>query len=291
MSQDAYALFQTIKTIKGHTMIHTHTLTANKTLQPNYRLLSPSPNNILSVGSSAGTDTHSITQTIPSTSAFSKVFSIGPAPVIKLIVMMAGGLNTNIIRITGWTKADNGYYVPQLLWSGPINTLGTYPSTVGYSSLLPVVTFGMSTAGYTTTAAATTTNAMPHFQILGSGAITPGALVLNTLGNQLIEIEMLGATAQYTAVENVPINITTSGSSAFTFTAGALTGILASVGTAITSTIKVASVTGSTSIGTATHVVSWSGTSGVLGGTTTGTVAGACVVSVGPVWNAFIAEF
>ena len=102
---------------------------------------------------------------------------------------------------------------------------------------------------------------------------------------------MLGATAQYTAVENVPINITTSGSSAFTFTAGALTGIPASAGTAITSTIRVASATSSASIGTATHVVSWSGTGGVLGGTTSGTQAGACVVSVGPVWNAFIAEF
>ena len=289
MSQDAYALFQTIKTIKGHTMIHTHTLTANKTLQTNYRLLS-TPNNMLATGYSAGTDTHSITTNIPTTSAFSKVFSIGPAPIIKLIVMMAGSLNTNIIRVTGWTKADNGYYVPQILWSGPITTLGTYASTVGYSSLLPVVTFGMSTAGYTTTGAATTTNVMPHFQILGGGAITPGALVLNTLGNQLLEIEILGSTLTYNAVENVPINITTSGGSAFTFASGALTGIPASAGTAIISTIRVASTTGG-GLGAATHVVSWSGTSGVLGGTTTATVAGACVVSVGPVWNAFIAEF
>ena len=284
MSQDAYALFQTIKTIKGHTMIHTHTLTANKTLQSNYHLLS-TPNNMLATGYSAGTDIHSIIQTLPTTNAFSKIFTIGPAPIIKLIVMMAGGLNINIIRVTGWTKADNGYQVPQILWSGPITTLGTYASPVGYSSLLPVVTFGISTAGYTTSAI---TNTMPHYQMLGSGAITPGALVLNTLGNQLIEIEMLGATAQYTAVENVPINITTNGGSAFTFAAGALTGIPAT-GSAIISTIRVA--TGSASIGAATHVASWSGTGGVLGGTTTGTVAGACVVSVGPVWNAFIAEF
>lgn len=290
MSQNAYALFQTIKTIKGYTMIHTHTLTANKTLQPNYRLLS-TPNNMLSVGFTTGTDTHSITTSIPTTSAFSKVIPIGPAPVIKLIVMMAGASNTNVIRITGWTKADNGYYVPQILWTGPISLLGTYASPVGYSSLFPVVTFGMSTAGYTNSTVATSANQMPHYQMLGSGTITPGALVLNTLGNQLLEIEMLGATAQYAAVENVPINITTSGQSAFTFATGALTGIPASVGTAVTSTIRVASVTGGASIGAATHVVSWSGTGGVLGGTTTATVAGAAVVSVGPVWNAFIAEF
>lgn len=267
-------------------MIHQHTVTSTKTLQTNYRLLS-TPNNVLAVGSTSGTDTHSITTSIPTTSAFSKVFAIGPAPVIKLIVMMAGALNTNVIRITGWTKADNGYYVPQILWSGPITTLGTYASNVGYSSLLPVVTFAISTAGYTTSAV---TNTMPHFQMLGSGTITPGALVLNTLGNQLLEIEMLGATAPYTAVENVPINITTTGGSAFTFTAGGLTGIPAT-GSAIISTIRVASATGSASIGSATHVASWSGTGGVLGGTTTGTVAGPCVVSVGPVWNAFIAEF
>ena len=267
-------------------MIHQHTVTSTKTLQTNYRLLS-TPNNVLAVGQTNGTDTHSITTSIPTTSAFSKVFSIGPAPVIKLIVMMAGALNTNVIRITGWTKADNGYYVPQILWSGPITTLGTYASPVGYSSLLPVVTFTISSAGYATSAV---TNTMPHFQMLGGGTITPGALVLNTLGNQLLEIEMLGATNTYTAVENVPINITTSAGSAFTFAAGALTGILASAGTAITSTIRVASTTGG-ALGTATHVVSWSGTGGVLGGTTTSTVAGPCVVSVGPVWNAFIAEF
>lgn len=267
-------------------MIHQHTVTSTKTLQTNYRLLS-TPNNVLAVGQTNGTDTHSITTSIPTTSAFSKVFAIGPAPVIKLIVMMAGALNTNVIRITGWTKADNGYYVPQILWSGPITTLGTYASPVGYSSLLPVVTFTISTAGYTTSAV---TNTMPHYQMLGGGTITPGTLVLNTLGNQLLEIEMLGATNTYTAVENVPINITTSAGSAFTFAAGALTGILASAGTAITSTIRVASTTGG-ALGAATHVVSWSGTGGVLGGTTTSTVAGPCVVSVGPVWNAFIAEF
>lgn len=266
-------------------MIHQHTVTSTKTLQTNYRLLS-TPNNVLAVGLTSGTDTHSITTSIPTTSAFSKVFAIGPAPVIKLIVMMAGALNTNVIRITGWTKADNGYYVPQILWSGPITTLGTYASPVGYSSLLPVVTFAISTAGYTTSAV---TNTMPHFQMLGGGAITPGALVLNTLGNQLLEIEMLGATA-LTAVENVPINITTSSGSAFTFAAGALTGIPTSSGTTSTSTIKVASTTGG-ALGAATHVVSWSGTGGVLGGTLTSTVAGPCVVSVGPVWNAFIAEF
>ena len=199
MSQDAYALFQTIKTIKGHTMIRTSTYATQKyALSDTY--LAASTTNITSASAIASLEAHSISTTIPVTTGH-RVISLNGSPNIKFSFWYGQALvPTEVVRITGWNKTRDNNYVPALLYYGTVTGLGTTASTINTVTtmkpaitLVPSVTLGASFTPALSGATATVTT-IPYMYIPGGGT-TPASLILNTFGFTHIELEFAATTA------------------------------------------------------------------------------------------------
>jgi hypothetical protein len=201
MSQDAYALFQTIKTIKGHTMIRTSTYSTQKYALSDTYLLSPTTN-ITSASESTALEAHSISTTIPQTTGHT-VIPLNGSPNIKFsfwIDVLTASIPTGLlVRISGWNKTRDNKYVPSLLYYGTITASGTQSSTINgvalypATTLLPSVTVGASFQPVLTGATATVTT-IPYMYIPGGGT-TGASLILNTFGFTHVEVEFAASAA------------------------------------------------------------------------------------------------
>ena len=198
MSQDAYALFQTIKTIKGYIMIRTSTYATQKYALSDTYLAAPTTN-ITSASAIASLEAHSISTTIPSTIGH-RVLQLNGSPNIKFSFWYGQALvNWEVVRITGWNKTRDNNYVPALLYYGIVTVLGTQASTINtVTTMKPAVTMVPDvTIGASATAAAvsgTTVSTIPYRYIPGGGT-TPASLILNTFGFTHIELEFAASTA------------------------------------------------------------------------------------------------
>jgi hypothetical protein len=181
MSQDAYALFQTIKTIKGHTMIRTSTYSTQKYALSDTYLLSPTNVACSTVGSMSA---HIISETIPTTANHS-VISLNGSPNIKFSFWASALVATQYVRITGWNKTRNNNYVPSILYYGTLATVGATTSSILSTAMKPVLTMVPDVAvGASATAiavAGTTISTIPY-RYIPCGTTTAASLVLNTFG-------------------------------------------------------------------------------------------------------------
>jgi hypothetical protein len=194
MSQDAYALFQTIKTIKGHTMIRTSTYATQKYALSDTYLLAQTTN-ITSASASNALEAHSISTTIPTTTGHT-VIPLNGSPNIKFsfwIDVLTASIPTGLlVRISGWNKTRDKKYVPSLLYYGTITGSGTHSSTINgvalypATTLVPRITVG---ASFTPAIVATSTvTTIPYMYIPGGGT-TGASLILNTFGFTHLEVE------------------------------------------------------------------------------------------------------
>lgn len=198
MSQDAYALFQTIKTIKGYIMIRTSTYATQKYALSDTYLAAPTTN-ITSASAIASLEAHSISTTIPSTIGH-RVLQLNGSPNIKLSFWYGQALvTTEVVRITGWNKTRYSNYIPALLYYGTVTGLGTTASTINtvttmkpVVTMVPDVTMGASFTPLITATSTVTT--IPYIYIPGGGT-TPASLILNTFGFTHIELEFAASTA------------------------------------------------------------------------------------------------
>ena len=193
MSQDAYALFQTIKTIKGHTMIRTSTYATPKYALSDTYLVSPTANiaghQVIALAAPVV-----VSNSIPAIANHATI-ALNGSNRVRLTVWVAALVGTHGIRIVGWSKTKDSKYVPSLLYYGEFASAGTDASTILGEALVPVITFAQPTKGPSSTA--NTTNTFQeafHHNFTGYAPI-PGSLVLNTLGYTHLDFEFVAAAA------------------------------------------------------------------------------------------------
>jgi len=188
MSQDAYALFQTIKKIKGYIMIRTSTYATPKYALSDTYLVSLTTN--IASTNLIGTFTPTISNSIPST-ANHAIVGLNGSNHVRLTAWIASLITGHGIRIVGWSKTKDSKYVPSLLYQGVFGTVSTSTSSILGNDLVPVITFTAPTFGFPLTAA--DSNQMYH-QFAGYTTI-PGSLFLNTMGYTHLDFEFISTTA------------------------------------------------------------------------------------------------
>lgn len=192
MSQNAYALFQTIKKIKGHTIMSLRSLTNASLVLQNSRLIKTG-SNIAGSLSTASMHVHNIqTTAIPTTDAYSALVKLSGARYVKITPLLSrthetvnSTANVCNIRITGWDYITTIGWVPTILYYQPIaNTLTTTTFTIyndvlkGINALFPTSTYGINNGADSYWVASTT-----------GSALSPANLIVNTLGYQYLELE------------------------------------------------------------------------------------------------------
>lgn len=196
MSQDAYALFQNIKKIKGYIIMSLRSLTNAGLVLPNSRLIKQGTTNIQGNLGTSAMRVHNI-QTIaesatPTGDAYGAIVKLSGSRYIKITPLLSrvsetvsSTANTCNVRITGWDYVIGIGYMPTIVYYAPLqNSLTTTTFSVngdtlkGYNGLFPTSTFGVNNSADTFWSASTT-----------GSSISPSNLILPTLGYKYLEFE------------------------------------------------------------------------------------------------------
>ena len=168
-------------------MIYTHTLSQLKTAQDSLKLLRTSTLAHLQVVTTANLTTEIPTTTIPAATGNPNghTFVVIPAPLLnylKLIPFISLATPSgNAIRVTGYSLAETGFYVPQLLFYGNITAVSTASVVINVASVPMYV-------------ATTISKIDGDAKIYNATSSKSGAFVLiDTLGCQLIKVEFIGS--------------------------------------------------------------------------------------------------
>lgn len=164
-------------------MIHTHTMTQLKSAQEPMRLLS----------SGAITSTTSLSNEVPSASppASTANYVVIPASTlsyIKIAPYISSVANAVTIRVTGWSKTSDAtpVYVPMILFQGTISAIGATSTTVAGGTLYPALTI----------AKLATPAGDAKINVAAAGSCAN--ILVDTLGSQLVKIEIIAATSAIT---------------------------------------------------------------------------------------------
>jgi len=168
-------------------MIYTHTLSQLKTAQDPLKLLRTSTLSHFAVVTTGSLTTEIPTTTLPAPTGpgNSHTFVVIPAPLLnylKLIPFISLATPSgNAIRVTGYSLAETGFYVPQLLFYGTISAVSTASIVINAINVPMYV--------------ATTINKTDgDAKIYNATSSKSGAFVLiDTLGCQNIKIEFIGS--------------------------------------------------------------------------------------------------
>ena len=166
-------------------MIHTHTMTQMKTVQEPMKLLSAT--NLTNVAIPGFTDDVPAT-TMSVTNGNGVVFQTSTLNYIKIVPMfslVSGAVAPGqAMRVTGYTKTDNGtYFIPQLLYFGTVSALN---STYGFITVNSTNLYSVATHAKTEGDAKVYTAT--------SGQST-ASLLIDTLGCQFIKIDFAATAA------------------------------------------------------------------------------------------------
>jgi hypothetical protein len=167
-------------------MIHTHTMSQLKTVQEPLKLLRTSTLSHFAVVTAGNLTTEIPTTVLPAPSGpgNSHTFVVISAPslnYLKLIPFISLATPSgNAIRVTGYSLAETGFYVPQLLFYGTISAVSATSAVINASTPMYV---------------ATTINKIDgDAKIYNATSSKSGAFVLiDTLGCQNIKVEFIGA--------------------------------------------------------------------------------------------------
>lgn len=182
-------------------MIRTSTYATQKYALSDTYLLSPTTN-IIKASSASGPPTTIISTTPPPNTDQSRTISLSGSPNIKFSFWFGQALGGHVIRIVGWNKTNDNKYIPNMLYRGTVDTLGTSTSTInGNSSMQPALTMTPSiVSGATfqpqiavTSTISSTMNPIPYSYMPGSGT-APASLILNTFGFTHLNVEFARTT-------------------------------------------------------------------------------------------------
>ena len=184
MSQNAYALFQTIKTIKGHTMINTYTMTERRQEKEQMKIGIATSN----TNSLTAYNEHT-TLTSMASDATSLIVPAGPYTHIRIHPLLLSWTTSAEIRVTGWSKIkDSNTYIPSLLFAGSIAGVQATASITNNSVALSFV------HGITVTGTAPTTLGAQTL-INNSALLSVASIVVPQFGCSYIECDFTSATA------------------------------------------------------------------------------------------------
>ena len=193
MSQNAYALFQTIKKIKGYIIMSLRSITNASLVLQNSRLIKTGSN---IAGSLATTSMHvhniQTTATPITANIYSALVKLSGARYIRITPLLSRAgetvssvSNTCNVRVTGWDYVTTIGWVPTILYYQTIaNALTTTTFTIyndalkGINALFPASTFGIVNSPDSYWSASTT-----------GSALSPANLVVSTFGYQYLELE------------------------------------------------------------------------------------------------------
>jgi len=129
--------------------------------------------------------------TAPATSSGGAFYSIkDETNCIKIIPYASSASHSLVMRVTGWSKSDTGgYWIPQLLFSGTIASVGSstvtsFPENTATTALAPAMTITSIEPSFSTT-----TTPTPNTVYTSSSAPSGACVILNTLNCSLIEVE------------------------------------------------------------------------------------------------------
>jgi hypothetical protein len=171
-------------------MIHTHTMSQLKTVQEQLKLLRPSTSNfaVVAVGSLT-TEVPTTSFPTPTGSPIGHTFAVIPASTLnylKLIPFISVATpSAHAIRVTGYSLADSGFYVPQLLFYGTISAVSATASTINSQSVYVATTINKTEGDAKIYNAATSKSA--------------AFVLVDTLGCQYIKVEFIGASGNANA--------------------------------------------------------------------------------------------
>ena len=180
MSQDAYALFQTIKTIKGHTMINTYTMTERRQEKEQMKIGIATSN----TNSLTAYNEHT-TLTSMASDATSLIVPAGPYTHIRIHPLLLSWTTSAGIRVTGWSQIkDTNTYVPTLLFAGSIAGVQATASITNNSVNLKFVHGILVSSGLTA-----------NTLINNSAVLSVASIVVPQFGCSYIECDFTSATA------------------------------------------------------------------------------------------------
>ena len=184
MSQNAYALFQTIKTIKGYTMINNYTMSERRQEKEQMKIgIETSNTNSLTAYNEHTTLTSMVSD------ATSLIVPAGPYTHIRIHPLLLSFTTSAGIRVTGWSKIkDSDTYVPSLLFAGSIAGVQATTSITNNSVNLKFV-HGITVIG----TAPTTLGAQTL--INNSALLSVASIVVPQFGCSYIECDFTSATA------------------------------------------------------------------------------------------------
>ena len=189
MSQNAYALFQTIKTIKGHTMINTYTMTERRQEKIPVLIATSTQN----ANSQLTTFSEHIIVSSVSNDATGLFVPAGPYTHIKIYPLVKNITTATTMRVTGWTQIkDTNTYVPTLLVGVTIGGVQSTTAITNNSVALKFVhTVTLTTAGLGV-----------NTLINNSGDKSVSSLIVPQFGCSYIEVDFVSATTAQTAFGN-----------------------------------------------------------------------------------------
>ena len=184
MSQNAYALFQTIKTIKGYTMINNYTMSERRQEKDQMKIgIATSNTNSLTAYA------EHTTLTSMASDATSLIVPAGPYTHIRIHPLLLSWTTSAGIRVTGWSKIkDSDTYVPTLLFAGSIAGV---QATASITNNLVALSF---VHGITVTGTAPTTLGAQTL-INNSALLSVASIVVPQFGCSYIECDFTSATA------------------------------------------------------------------------------------------------
>ena len=190
MSQNAYALFQTIKTIKGHTMINTYTMTERRQEKEQMKIGIATSN----TNSLTAYNEHT-TLTSMASDATSLIVPAGPYTHIRIHPLLLSWTTSAGIRVTGWSKIkDSNTYVPSLLFAGSIAGVQATASITNNSVNLKFV-HGITVSGSAHNSYFPSNYLGAQTLINNSAILSVASIVVPQFGCSYIECDFVSATA------------------------------------------------------------------------------------------------
>ena len=180
MSQNAYALFQTIKTIKGYTMINNYTMSERRQEKEQMKIgIETSNTNSLTAYA------EHTTLTSMASDATSLIVPAGPYTHIRIHPLLLSWTTSAGIRVTGWSKIkDSNTYVPTLLFAGSFAGVQATASITNNSVNLSFVHGILVSPGLTA-----------NTLINNSAVLSVASIVVPQFGCSYIECDFTSATA------------------------------------------------------------------------------------------------
>lgn len=180
MSQDAYALFQTIKTIKGYIMINNYTMSERRQEKDQMKIGIATSN----TNSLTAYNEHTTLTSIAS-DATSLIVPAGPYTHIRIHPLLLSWTTSAGIRVTGWSQIkDTNTYVPTLLFAGSIAGVQATASITNNSVNLKFVHGILVSSGLTA-----------NTLINNSAVLSVASIVVPQFGCSYIECDFTSATA------------------------------------------------------------------------------------------------